>query len=173
MTCASENYSDQSKGIPFRAKIYVWSVASHLRSEAASPTAPQNAARARVAAPSPLTHCQTRAQASAAPNDARTQAKKQVVSQDDFQAKANHRARAPRPARRRWRRSVRAGVYVGRASRLRRRASRAPRTASPRSSPPPPPPSSTEAPTAAPTVPGWRETASKFNVPFKTRDIAS
>ena len=50
----------------------------------------------------------------------RTQAKKQVVSQDDFQAKANHGARAPRPARRRWRRSVRAGVYVGRASRLRR-----------------------------------------------------
>ena len=50
---------------------------------------------------------------------------------------------------------MRAGVYVGRASRLRRRASRAPRTASPRSSPPPPPPSSTEAPTAAPTVPGF------------------
>ena len=115
----------------------------------------------RIAAHSPLTHCRTRARASAAPNDARTQAKKQVVSQDDFQAKANHRARAPRPARRRWRRSVRAGVYVGRASRLRRRASasRAAHRFSYARSPPPPPPSSTEAPTAAPTVPGWCATA--------------
>ena len=43
----------------------------------------------------------------------------------DESRQAHYRARAPRPARRRWRRSVRAGVYVGRASRLRRRASRA------------------------------------------------
>ena len=42
-------------------------------------------------------------------------------------------------------------VYVGRASRAARRVP----TLQPRRSPPPPPPSSTEAPTAAPTVPGW------------------
>ena len=104
LTRASENYELYLRTInrvyPFALKSTL--VASHLRSEAACPTEPQNAARARVAAPSPLTHCRTRAQANAAHNDARTQAKKQVVSQDDFQAKANHGARA-RPARRRWR----------------------------------------------------------------------
>ena len=45
---------------------------------------------------------------------------KQVLSSKDDSRQAHYRARAPRPARRRWRRSVRAGVYVGRASRLRR-----------------------------------------------------
>ena len=82
----------------------------------------------RIAAPSPLTHCRTRARASAAPNDARTQAKnksspkmikKQVLitalalalhgaAGDDLCAPASTSA-----ARR---------VYVGRASRAAHRA---------------------------------------------------
>ena len=85
----------------------------------------------RIAAPSPLTHCRTRARASAAPNDAHTGKKSSRLQRRNLPAtprnesrQAHYRARAPRPARRRWRRSVRTGVYVGRASRLRRRASR-------------------------------------------------
>ena len=62
---------------------------------------------------------------------------------------------------------MRAGVYVGHASRAAHRVTRR--------APPPPPPSddATAAPTAAPTVPGWRATASKLNIPSKTRSGAN
>ena len=101
--------------------------------------------------------------------------KKQVVSQDDQETSPYHGARA-RPARRRWRRSVRPGVYFGRASRLRRPrvARRAPRRSPrPRRAPPPPPPgaSPSAAPTAAPTVPGWRANGVETQRAFKKPDL--
>ena len=127
--CERELPPKNRRGVPFESLA---SDAEASRPRKLCEEAPQNAARAPHRSPlASNTLSNARKSKRGAKRCAHRQKKQSPPAtqssstKPDESRQAHYRARAPRPARRRWRRSVRTGVYVGRASRLRRRASRA------------------------------------------------